>query len=140
MIEIGVRSADMNPSDEVQPCFGPSSSAVGLEISGPVHFLLRIFSCVQWAYSQQFLQKKKKSSKNPLSDLFLGSTSKALFGTFEKKVVPCFKKIFIINYIINYINFPTFAPRVKNGPLGRTLMNGDGLQDYKIIIYFWLPN
>jgi hypothetical protein len=56
---------------------------------------------------------KKKSSKTPLSDMFLGSTSKALFGTFEKKVVPCFKKLFIINYIINYINFPTFAHRVK---------------------------
>jgi len=34
-----------------------------------------------------------------------------LFVTFEKKVVPCFKKIIIINYIINYINCPTFPPR-----------------------------
>jgi len=59
------------------------------------------------------LGKKKKSSKNPLSDLFLGSTSKALFVTFEKKVVPCLKKIFKINYIINYINCPTFTPREK---------------------------
>ena len=53
-----------------------------------------------------------------------------------KKCGTMFQKIIVINYIINYINCPTFPHRVKNGPLGRTLMNGDGLQDYKIIIYF----
>ena len=82
MIEIGVRSADLNPSDEVQTCFGPSSSAMGLEISGPVHLLLRIFSCVQWAYSQQVWAKKKILRKHPFQTCFLGSTSKALFGMF----------------------------------------------------------
>ena len=62
------------------------------------------------------LGKKKKSSKNPLSDLFPRKHLETLFGTFEKKVVPCFKKLIIINYIINYINCPTFPPMVKNGP------------------------
>ena len=54
-----------------------------------------------------------KTSKKDLSDMFRGSTSQTLFVTFEKKVVPCFKKIFIINYIINYINCPTFATQGK---------------------------
>jgi hypothetical protein len=59
------------------------------------------------------LGKKKKSSKNPLSDMFPRKHLETLFVTFEKKVVPCFKKIFIINYIINYINCSTFPSQGK---------------------------
>jgi hypothetical protein len=54
-----------------------------------------------------------KTSKKDLSDMFPRKHLETLFGTFEKKVVPCFKKISIINYIINYINCPTFASQGK---------------------------
>jgi hypothetical protein len=46
-VEIRVYSAFMNPSDEVQPCFGPSSSTMGLLIFDQVHLMLRIFSCIR---------------------------------------------------------------------------------------------
>ena len=34
--------------NEVQPCFGPSSSTMGLLIFDQVHLMLRIFSCIRW--------------------------------------------------------------------------------------------
>jgi len=57
-VEIRVYSAFMNPSDEVQPCFGSSFSAVSLRIFSPVHFLLRIFSCIRRASYEGIRTKK----------------------------------------------------------------------------------